>query len=362
MKILLLTLMLFQSIEDTYKAAIADMDANRWTEASAKFEEVLKDDPTHIPSQFNLAISYSNSDKREQAVALYRTILEEDSNLYEAHINLALLLEGAAAAEEFERAIAIKPEESRTRLAAGLFYMRENQADAAYTHLKKAEDLGLVNPELLIALSEAEHLRKDEGQSLAYLERASALDPANKSVRRQLGIIYREAGEFGKAIDTLKPLLPDAKLELGLSYFDSKKFAEAAVLFEELLQTDPNNVDLLYVLGKSYMEQKQYPKAQLMLARVLQLKPDDVDSYSTMGSIFYFQEDWPHAIQYLLKFIELRPGSAVAHFAVATCFDRLGDAKNAVLHYNRFLELDDKSNDAQSFQDRERARTLERRR
>jgi hypothetical protein len=46
---------------------------------------------------------------------------------------------------------------------------------------------------------------------------------------------------------------------------------------------------------------------------------------------------------------------------LATCLDKLGKAKDAVVQYNKFLELDDGSNDARSFQARERARTLERR-
>jgi tetratricopeptide (TPR) repeat protein len=221
--------------------------------------------------------------------------------------------------------------------------------------------LGGSSPELFIVLSEAEHLRNNEARSRAYLERANTVDPANKNVRRQLGILYREEGEYARAIEMLKPALPEARLELALSYFDNKQFGEAALLFEELIQEDPDNVDLLYVLGKSYMEQREFPKASLMLQRVLQLKPDYVDAYSTMGTIYYVREDWARAAQFLLRFLELRPGQAVAHFVVANCFDNLGNAREALVHYNRFLELDTGSNDVQSFQARQRARILERR-
>ena len=52
---------------------------------------------------------------------------------------------------------------------------------------------------------------------------------------------------------------------------------------------------------------------------------------------------------------------ALPHFVLATCLDNLGNAKDAIVQYNKFLELDDRSNDARSFQARQRARTLERR-
>ena len=56
MKTLLLILTLLQSVEDIYKSANADFDAQRWADAAAKFGLVLKEDPSHIPSRFNLAV------------------------------------------------------------------------------------------------------------------------------------------------------------------------------------------------------------------------------------------------------------------------------------------------------------------
>lgn len=365
---ILLFLLLLQSVEDLYKAANADMDAQRWPEAAGKYELVLKDDPTHIPSQFNLAVCYTNLGNTDRAQQLYRKILEQDATIYEARINLAILLDqtgnSAAATEEFEKAIAARPYDNDARLTLGLRYMQAGETEKAYTHLTAAERQGLQAPQLFIALSEAEHFKKNEEKSLAYLEKAHALDPANKTLRRQLGILYREAGKLAQAIDVLKDALPEARLELALAYFDNNQYAEAAPLFAELSQADPSNADYLYMFGKSMMEEKKYPQAISTLGRVLQLKPDYVEAYGTLGSIFYIQENWAAAAQALTRFIELKPPGgpkAFAHFVVATCFDKLGNAKEALLNYNKFLEMDDGSNDARSFQARQRARILERR-
>ena len=85
------------------------------------------------------------------------------------------------------------------------------------------------------------------------------------------------------------------------------------------------------------------------------------EAYATIGAIFYAQEDWARAAQALTRFVELQPREALAHFVLATCLDKLGNVKEALVQYNKFLELDDGSNDARSFQARERAKTLERR-
>jgi len=49
------------------------------------------------------------------------------------------------------------------------------------------------------------------------------------------------------------------------------------------------------------------------------------------------------------------------HRAFVIRSNKLGNIKEALVHYNKFLELDDGSNDARSFQARERAKTLDRR-
>ena len=68
MKILLI-LALLQSVEDIYKSANSDFEAGKWAEAAAKYEQVLKEDATHVPSRFNLAVSYAKAGKPDAAIA-----------------------------------------------------------------------------------------------------------------------------------------------------------------------------------------------------------------------------------------------------------------------------------------------------
>jgi tetratricopeptide (TPR) repeat protein len=367
MRILVLILALLQLPEDIYKTATADLDAGRWSDAAAKFELILKDDPAHIPTRFSLAVCYTKIGNADGAVSQYRKILELDETIYEARNNLAILLDQtgqrSAAAEQLEKLAVMRPDDPQAQFRLGMFYARGDELEKAYPYLVAASGKDLEYPELYIALSEAEHLRKDDGKSRTYLEKAYQLDPSNKNVQRQLGIIYREAHEYGKAIELLKPLLPESRQELALSYFDNKNYREAVPLLVELINADGSNpnVDYLYMLGKSYLEVMAYPQAVAVLQRVLQVKPDYVEAYGTLGSVYFIQEDWARAAQMLTRFVEFKPTQAIAHFALGACLDKLGNFKEALVHYNKFLEFDDGSNDPRSFQTRQRVKTLERR-
>src|SRR5262245_49750057 len=197
MKTLILIFALLQSVEDVYKSANADFEAERWSEAAAKYDLVLKEDPTHIPSRFNLAFCYSRTGDIANAISSYQKVLEQDGNLYEARVNLAVLLDQdgkrSEAGEQFEKALSLRPDDAEAHLNIGMFYLRDEENEKAYPHLTTAAEKGINSPELYVALSELEHARQNESKSRSYLERASELDPDNRSIRRQLGIIYREA-------------------------------------------------------------------------------------------------------------------------------------------------------------------------
>src|SRR5437870_5224998 len=133
MKTALLILALLQSVQDVYKSANADFDAGKWDEAAAKYEQVLKEDPSHIPSRFNLAVCYAKTGKTDEAIATYRTLLDQNNTIYEVRVNLALLLDQtgkrAEAGEQFEKALALRPEDIQAELNAGMFYIRGNEFD-----------------------------------------------------------------------------------------------------------------------------------------------------------------------------------------------------------------------------------------
>jgi tetratricopeptide (TPR) repeat protein len=337
MKTLLLLLALVQSIEDVYKAANADFDAGKWVEAAGKYEQVLKEDPKHIPSRFNLAVCYTKTGKVDEAIAAYRMVLDQNGSLYEVRVNLALLLDQAGkrdeAAEQFEKALQLHPDDIQAEMNLAAFYLRGDDTGKAYPHLIRLVDKGYATADLYTTLSEIEHARKNETKFREYLEKAIQLDPMNVKLLRQLAV----------------------------SYYEEKSYAKATPVFEQLAKLDPRNPDSLYLLGKSYEQLKLYPQALATLQRVLQIQPDNSEAIGLVGGIFYAQEDWVRSAQALDRFLSLKPRDALGHFVLATCLDKLGNAKEALVHYNKFLELDDGSSDPRSFQARERAKTLERR-
>ena len=330
-------LMLVQSIEDVYKAANADMEAQRWDDAIAKFEQVLKEDATHVPTMFGLAVSYSKIGNNEKAIEVYRRILGQDSNVYEAHVNLGILLletgDTEGGSKELEASVALSPDSPEGRLKAASAYFSTQQYERAYPHLLFVEKNGAPSIDVYLLLSEIEYRRGENEKSLEHLEKAGALGPENPYVQR----------------------------ELGVAYYNKKDYEKAVPVLERNVRRDPKNLDDLQMLGKSYFETKRYPQAANASVQLLREQPASFDAYWTLAWAFYELQDWDRASKAFAAYLQLQPKQAVGEFLLATCFDKLDKVEDALLHYNRFLELDDGSSDVRSFQARERAKTLERR-
>ena len=328
---------LWQAVPEIYTAANADFEAGRWAAAASKYEAILKEDGSHIPSRFNLAICYTKIGDVDGAIAAYRTLLAQNETVYEARVNLAILLDQSGKREEagdqFEKALGLRPDDAQAQLNLGMFYMRGNDIDKAYPHLVAAVEKGVASAGLYAALSEAEHARKNESKTRDYLQKAISLDSQNITLRKQLAT----------------------------SYFDDKEYMKAVPLLVDVVRAEPTNVEYLYLLGKAYEQLKAYPQAIAVLEQAIRLKPDSMQAYLTLGVVFYAQENWNRAAQALSRVIEIRPNEALPHFVLATCLDNLGNVMEAIVQYNKFLELDDGSSDARSFQARQRAKTLERR-
>ena len=127
--------------------------------------------------------------KTDDAIAAYRTLLEQNSEIYEARINLALLLDQsgkrAEAAEQFEKALAMRPDDGQAELNLARLYLQGNDVDKAYPHLIRIVDRGAASPEIYAALSEIEHDRKNESKSREYPRKS---DSARSEQRQFLAV------------------------------------------------------------------------------------------------------------------------------------------------------------------------------
>ena len=166
-------------------------------------------------AQFNLAIVYENTGRRELAEQHYLGALKIDPDFTAARANLAQLYSGLARNAEAERVLAEgvrrNPRIGELQYSLGLLLAEEKRMEEATEALAQAAKLlpNQANVHYNYGLALERMGRKDLAETA--LLRAQRLDPADPAVPYALAVFYAQSGRKGQALEwaerlrTLRP-------------------------------------------------------------------------------------------------------------------------------------------------------------
>jgi tetratricopeptide (TPR) repeat protein len=131
---------------------------------------------------------------------------------------------------------------------------------------------------------------------------------------------------------------------LGMLLQTSGRSAEAAKLYERVLERQADNLIVINNLAWILCEEQGHPKEAIDLAeRGLAKAPDYVDLIDTRGMAYYRLKQYDKAMQDFNKCIRLYPSRALAivtsYFHLGRCLADLGEKTQAIEQLNKALEL-----------------------
>lgn len=381
---------------DRFSEGVELLESGDVSGAISSFRSVIEAQPKHTGAWFNLALALTKSGDNAGAIEAYRALLRLDPTLFEAHMNLAIALQAEAHTrdalveategtrlrpedptpalfraelldqlDEFEeaepayrRVIELDPANSRAYRRLGSLYRRTGRLDEAYEAFSEAVALGAEDPIVFELLGDIASGQEDLERARRHYQHALDLSPNDNDLQLRLALVLNELGDYQQAISLLRDL-PDVEPVLAESYVLAGQFADAAVLYASLTAADPDDAGYWLGLGRSYYELDRPDEAIAPLEHVLDLDPKQAQALGMLAAIYHQKGDYLDAVGVFLRLLELRPDDRLAHFMIATAYDNLENPEQALLHYNRFLELDDGSNDARTFQVKQRRDFLE---
>ena len=393
----LAALLLLQNVDFSAEGFQA-LEAKNYVLAAQDFAKAVQADPNDYAAHFHLALANSLTGKVEEAIAGYRRVLELKPGLYEAELNLGMLLLGhkrpAEAVPYLEAATRSKPLEFRPQLylADALFdsgasapaaaayraaleintksapaetglarsEVRNGNLQEAEAHFRKAAEL---DPTLKDAILELAPLYEKSGRTAEAIALYRRF-PDNLAVRERLGMALLETGNPAEAIPHLEWAVAKSptdanRLALAQAYRKNKQPDKEIPLLQQALAADPGNVDLRLAIGRELLEQRKFAEAAAEFERVVQAQPNRVEAWSEFAATLNSLADYPRALAALDR-IKALGGEKPGHMYLrAIILDRLRDLKGALASYRQFLAADQGKDSNEDFQARQRARIIE---
>ncbi|HKZ01188.1 MAG TPA: tetratricopeptide repeat protein [Pyrinomonadaceae bacterium] len=179
----------------------------------------------------------------------------------------------------------------------------------------------------------------------------------------QLGLSYLETGKPAEAIQPLKQVVhkdPEnalGYLKLGLAYSALHQYTEAIAVFKIAIQIRRDLIDAeaYYQLGQAYANTGKNSDAVAALKQALYITRADGISpegqkartapsleqlHYSLGLVYHRLTRYRDAVKELQKVIEINPKIAAAHYGLALCYIALGDRKSAEKQQKVLATLD----------------------
>jgi len=292
-------------------ARLAPADPAAWFNLGNAYEELAGQAFAELrerypESPFVLALAAEARSKRDQpnaAFHLYRKAIERGPAIRGLHAAVAGIYRSAGhpdwAAVEEQKALRLpKPDCARDRLECAFFERKYREVVASAAGSEGAE------ARYWLARAHGELATQAFGR-LAALP-ASALFHERMAEVRRNERRYPESVEHWRRAIALSSQDPRLRMELAVTLRQTRDFAGAQQVLEELLGAAPDAPDLNYFLG------------DVLLAR----------------------DEPARAIPFLEKAVKLEPGASHAHGALGRAYALVGRAADAMTHLRQALPAD----------------------
>lgn len=279
--------------EQMFNHAMTAMDAGDTAKAETLLHSLHARYPSNYQINESLGLLYAGSGELKKALPFLGAAAQEQPSVDVAHMNLGAayfkLQQTQSALREFQRAVALNPDNGNAQAALAQTEMLLHHPDKAASAFEAALHAEPDNPDLIYntAVAEfaagydakaAEYLKTMPGISLSapaqslygdveerlghykpaveHYSRAVQLDPSEAN-GYMLGIEFLRHWTFGPAIEEFSagvrkfPESQRMRLGLGIAYYGDGQYDKAIPVLADLLATDPNNTMNAELLGRT---------------------------------------------------------------------------------------------------------------
>ncbi|MFO7785952.1 MAG: M48 family metalloprotease [Thermodesulfobacteriota bacterium] len=168
----------------------------------------------------------------------------------------------------------------------------------------------------------------DPSSARRRFQNALEANPSDALAHFGLGLLDKEASEFGSAVEHLRRALeirPDlipVRTHLGKAYHYSGRYENAIPVLEGVLRKDPENRTALFMMASSHQNLNEYARAARIYERLLTMEPARNEVSYNLG-ICYGRMD----------------RLALAHYHFGIYFMKSGAPSKARFHFQKAEEL-----------------------
>jgi tetratricopeptide (TPR) repeat protein len=355
-------------LEELAKVARPDRDSqfllgrsyfgmNRYLDAIRLFNEVLSRVSDDVEARFYLAESYARRGRYADAAKLFEDLLRDREN-EEAFKNRPLFRERLAGVllelENYEKAIDLYEEIAEANPGERFRLLEAYRVSEQYDKglalgkgfLAENPDDVLIN--VIYARTLADAGKKKEGADV--LSRLLQSKPYDIQLYLNLSEIYSQDKRYSDAEKILlrgeeqnskdHAAVEQLKFNRAAIYEQQKSFDRAEQLFREILETSPDNSQVLNYLGYMLADRGvRLDESIRYISRALEFNPENGAYLDSLGWAYFKLDDMENAEKYLLEAVDIVPGDPTINDHLGDLYFKLGQTEKARDYWEKAVRL-----------------------
>lgn len=299
--------------------------------------------------------------KFQEAVLEFRSALQIDEKLAEAHWGLANAYEGLQryqeAFDEMRQVVELDANNLDVRVKMGNYFLMSSRGSAAAVSEAErlAKEVLQKDPNHIeghILMGSVLFTQEKKTEAFAELNRAIELDP--KRVESYLSLArFHALSKDNATADAVYQRAIGINNSSAMAHYEYAKFLvqtnradEAENQFQLAVQVEPSNRDARYVQASFYLVNKRYAKAEEAYKALAELDKDRPQGRSVLGDFYGATGRLDEAIAIYKEVIEKSPDYTQGHYRLAELQFNKGDIAGAKAEIENLLKKD--ANDRQA--------------
>jgi tetratricopeptide (TPR) repeat protein len=285
---------------DDYDRAVAEFRAGDYAPAAALFARVEAASPGATDALLYHAKALAHLQDfagAEQALNIYVQSHHDSSDaLYMLGFVLNRENRPAGSLAAYTQAAAITPPTSDDLKIVGLDYVLLDDYADAIRWLEKAVALNAANKDAWYYLGRAYYTKGRLNEAHKVFQTILDLDPSNPKAENNLGLIFETEGKPTDAIEAYRkaiawqeqnpPASEQPYVNLGNLLTEQGRMAEAAEPLQKAVALAPNNAFCHLALGIYYRRVGRMEQARRELVRATELEPDNAVAHYQLGRFY----------------------------------------------------------------------------
>ncbi len=327
-----------------------ELEKHNYGQASDFCGEALLLNPGDLEAMNLQAISFRQAGRTQEAVNLYRIILEIKPDFSEALYNLGVALSElnrlAEAEKAYRQVIKLNPRLAQAYHNLGDVYFKQGRLAEAEQQFLKAIELWPSYASAYSNLGEIYWRRKDRTKAREYAEKALSLQPESTQARNLLGNLLRDSGKPAEALNEYQKILakePEsarAYYNLGVSLTDLGQWSEARQAFEQAIKIEAKMAEAYGGLGLCCLQQGDLEQAIKFLLIARQLGFKDPALSLNLSYAYLNINDWPKAEEEARRAIAEQPDLAPGYNNLGLALAQQNKLEEARMRLEEALKLD----------------------